>query len=131
MMSQIQLETRHVICQRHGEVFRSDWPAGYEGFCRIGMTKLLRVREFTRKCKGVQARVELQLRRRQMCCWLPKNQLIDLYAECGLGDDDNCCVCGNEKRGVPFSVTERRGAVVAYSHVCFRCIVETLPEARR
>lgn len=128
---EIALQTSlHLICQRHGEPFRDNWPLGVEKFADDGMKELLRVESFKRAYKGIQSRIEVKLRRRQMCCWLPRSVLLNLYETCGIGEVAGCCNCGGDRIGMPYLIPMNK-QIVACSHVCFDCIIHSMPKAER
>jgi hypothetical protein len=133
----IAMTMDRVICMVHWEPFRARWPTGYpifmvDAFSRVlgpesapelqeklwaDARAALRVEELPEDPKLA---IEAALDRTPLCCRLPDETLLDVYAKCGVGVPGRCAGCGRRSvLGAPFSTVHQK-----MPHVCFRCVVK-------
>jgi hypothetical protein len=116
---QIQLPVKRVMCQMHGEPFRSQWPLGYAVFMTKVTFKALESEKLQRVTRGRVEQIDRALEIRPACMWVPVDTIMEAYRESGIGTIARCNVCGERVLGTSFK-TQRAD----YSHICFGCIAE-------
>ena len=132
----IRLERERVLCIRHGEPFREQWPKGFP-------IMSLRLFEHTWGMKGdekLHEKLIAEARRlvpiaedakvgldgmhavmdaKPLCCRIEPALLEKLYVESGIGVIERCLNCRQRKLGTPFC-TSKHGRL---RHICFNCVV--------
>lgn len=142
---QLALAPVDVICTRHGEPFRAQWPAGYPGFVAIGLQALLSDPAFATRVKVIVADPEFSditdeiesirflLSQKPLCCSLGPEALLGVYKELAskmqLWEARHCTACGRHSPGCRFRqvqtpLVSRYGApvITRQVHLCFHCI---------
>lgn len=131
----VNLVSNRVICQRHGEPFRSQWPKGYLVFGLEGLYYLLnedkRLFDDAARLKvgdePVQRGIERALDEKPVCCRLPTDKVMSGYMKSGIGRRGRCEVCKDMSVGTSFKANSRRG-VIDFDHVCFHCVLHAFRE---
>ena len=127
-MNPITFKLRQVVCMRHGEPFREQWPKGYMLFLLEAFDKILgpdgdlarRDKVWAGKPDDSHAmdvtHIESAFTRKPMCCWLTRDELLELYIKSEIGKRKFCAVCRELRLGTPITTALRK-----YPHVCFEC----------
>ncbi len=84
---QIELTPQRIICGRHGEIFKANWPVGYAWFVTIGMEALVCDKTFAALVKqaiedtGVvkEEAVNFLLKIKPLCCHLTPADLLKYF----------------------------------------------------
>lgn len=128
---QIELPHTRVICGRHGEPFRAEWPKGYALFCVNGLKAVMESESFTKECGGDVDLVNGLLDQKPICCRLSPDELVSLYESCGIGHLGTCAACYQEKMTVPIRDLNFWGRVRRTVRLCLQCSVQhTKPYGR-
>lgn len=127
----IELPHTRVICGRHGEPFRDEWPKGYALFCVNGLKAVMEDESFQRESGGNVDLVNNLLDVRPICCRLTESKLIGLYRDCGIGHPMVCEGCGTEAQCTPIRDMNFWGRVRRVVRLCFQCTVQKLKSAGR
>lgn len=128
----IMLEHAQVWCPRHGEPFRTKWPQGALIFQVRGFTEVATQEfaiEIDRLGLTFEQGVEHLLSSVPICCRLPTDKLLALYAEAGIGEERTCDVCGERALGAPYRVRLDDG-VHELAHACFSCVCTRMVSTR-
>lgn len=144
-MERLTLQPERVICGRHGEPFKHRWPSGYWEFAVLALDCLNHQKAFAAmaveavEAKGsilttVPAAVAHYLGGRPICCWLTKEELLEVYGlankEANAWDRRRCVLCSRHGHGAPYRKTRPRpetapvhGSTIGmWAHVCLRCV---------
>lgn len=119
----IDMSFERAFCARHGEPFRSSWPAGYPVALLALFSKLTKDVDFQKECEGNLGNLTELLDKRPMCCRLPTKVVKWAYLEAADASPDfgivaKCDACGTEKLGTPY-----RTQISAAAHICFDCVL--------
>lgn len=125
-MAEVDIDTppASVLCQIHGEPFRTRWPKGYGVFAMHGLRTVLE-HGLQFECEHDAGRIEAALRRKPICCRLlelGEKYLIEAYVECGVGEIGLCGNCLTAALGTPYSWFDFGGRARRHKHACFECI---------
>lgn len=121
----IDLNFDRVVCARHGEPFRKQWPAGFSEFA----TSLLEdwVHDSTLDGTEEDARALMtQLDERPLCERVGKAALHFAYLSTEIGVLATCAICGTDKYGTLYTARKPDGALRRYPHICFECVASKL-----
>lgn len=127
----IQVEFKDAFCARHGEPFRSGWPAGI-GFAVPTLTtifsELERIEHYSQgsAAKFQAAVVEFG----PMCCAVEEKPLIAIYKRSSIGRLAICERCGEGRQGTPYRMRDGN-EVLLLKHLCFECVVSGEVESPR
>lgn len=119
----LNLTFDRVLCSRHGEPFRSKWPAGY-ALAMLEITRwLLASESFQEACEKDVAKIEELLDEQPACCRLPQKELMRVYSLAAEATKDfgrmaPCDACGMRKIGTPYSTRTAK-----HDHICFECVI--------
>lgn len=121
-----KFKMEHLLCGRHGEPFRENWPLGYSSFFTIGFDRLLEKEEIQKECKGQLEDLDKLLEVKPLCCRLPSSELFTLY------EDVNkmakvwyvklCSNCARFRFGGPYRVGIP-GGIHWFKHLCMSCVI--------
>jgi len=132
----ITLPFERILCPRHGEPFRAEWPRGYPLFAVKAIQRALedpalqtRVnapdRTQSPENSAIFSRnVEAALDEKPACCRMKLEQLLELYRETGLGVVAECSICGEPGEGTRYqaAILSEENRIDEW-HACFRCVV--------
>lgn len=127
-----ELSFNRMFCSLHGEPFREQWPRGAILFQLKGLQAVLE--KDGDDLKGLVAIVkapedpntrglELLLDRKPVCCRLPRDRLLALYTETGIGKKARCVSCHRKQLGTSLRSRQSDESVITIPHVCFSCLV--------
>lgn len=137
---EVALDQRHVVCPRHMEPFRAEWPLGWPTFAmsvsqaaldspalqgglsnpRFWTMSDLWWEDLPRRAGPAQVRQLLE--DRPACEWLEAETLMRAYLASGIGKVGLCRVCGIVRAGTRYGV--RTGQTVnVLAQACFVCVV--------
>lgn len=128
----------HLVCPRHGEPFRREYPSGgFVTFTMLLMKAAFENEELQREAgageDGWEGRVMAALAERPACERASTDVLKRLYRTCREPGKPwpfgVCEVCRLAKAGSPYGVSllpGRKGPTKEYSHLCFDCVVDRL-----
>lgn len=123
----ITLEPRRVICARHGEPFRINWPAGYIPFMLHALERVLQQEGFSAYAGNQVENIDALLDQRPLCCRMSPDDRLEAYARSGIGTRGFCRVCRQ-----PTNVCTIRIGENALPHaVCFLCLEQLQTRGRR
>lgn len=118
----LKLEVLDVLCPRHGEPFRADWPHGYAQ-ASTSLLKIfsgsMEVMSYTRG--DLHNLTEAVAEFGPLCCFAGDGKMVSIYKRTGIGTMALCQVCRAPRRGTPYRVQEKEG-VRTLKHVCFECV---------
>lgn len=124
----LDLPPQRVMCARHMEPFRDQWPKGWA----VAVVKLM---NFLLKSEGFRNAVgkvfipevaERVLDGKPACEWVSPENILEVYQESGIGMRSLCDVCHSVSLGTPFSLKNSWGRVKRFRHLCFHCVLHRL-----
>lgn len=140
------LEVTSLICAKHGEPFRNEWPKGvarivglfHEWWSRNLdaitpeiMAKHAENKTASNPTSDAAAAFSI-LVDRPFCCRLSEAELLHLYIECKIGTTARCQYCGNTRPGSPIMAVNHWGRrVKRWKHLCFLCSIKHLQNKPR
>jgi len=121
-----------MLCLRHGEPFKAEWPSGYPSFICVGFKKYTDSggmgklpEDKVERARAMEVHFDLS----PLCCRLGPDRLFDVYMEIqrdfnGPWKKKLCLKCGRLQYGGPYrsSRTEHGGGIVLTKHVCLSCV---------
>lgn len=137
---EVALDHRHVVCARHGEPFRRDFPKGWEAFAttiseaaldspalQTGLQdpRYWRATDLWWEQLGPRKHpdtVRRLLADRPACEWVPEITLLNAYRASGVGVMGLCQLCRLFGEGTPFGVREGQ-SYRTIAHVCWSCLL--------
>lgn len=117
----IIFEVPMVLCNRHGEPFRVNWPKGYPSFMLKAWDIVVAQKAFGEEVgeKLEPVVVSQVLKKRPLCCRLKPDELRRLYIDINLGKVAHCETCHKRRIGTMCRINSHGGL----GHVCFECVV--------
>lgn len=115
-----------VLCPKHGEPFRKDWPSGYPVFLVKGWE--LVVGELGEMPKDLPTNqqigwIELQLSEEPICCRLGPERYLSVATDSRKWHKAVCKHCKSFGPGSAFRLSDDQGRTVReLSHVCLSCV---------
>lgn len=140
-MPELQIEPTMIVCSRHGEPFRPQWPKGFAALTILVVELIGSDEELGKEAAEVDAEKPAPgymaaLRRRPACERVPLDRLRQLYMTAEIAVDGTCIVCGRRAPGTEYQRTETRRLagltrrrVVVDRHVCFECVLTRMAPA--
>jgi hypothetical protein len=121
----LTLAFEQMLCARHGEPFRAQWPKGYSQIIIAAMETIQHDDSLAAECEGDLARLPAILAKRPICCRLPVEKMLEIYEHAQIGSVCACDICRESKLGTPIRLSERnfwgRVKIKTFRHVCFEC----------
>lgn len=125
----IELELDQVVCYRHGEPFRENWPRGFPSFSVKLLEIALKDDAMIQELGGDLGKVREACKRLPLCERVPPSVLLHLYHEVEIGKRARCVHCREIREGTPYNVTNREtGQIEQQGHLCFYCVVTAVEE---
>lgn len=118
---EVELTFDRIVCNKHGEPFRSGWPSGFPTFSIAIFDDLSTDPEFVELVGGSTKLIHAALDRSPICERVGKYQLMGAYAKSDVGVEGTCANCDRVAEGTPYHTT-----VQYFDHLCFECIVYNL-----
>ncbi len=140
-LPEFQIEPHMIVCDRHGEPFRKEWPKGFAALTILILELIQGDEELGHEAKAINADnpapgYMAALARRPACERVPVARLRELYMQAEIAVDDICVVCGRRAPGTEYQRTEvrrlvglTRRRVVTDRHVCFDCVLTRMAQA--
>jgi hypothetical protein len=125
LLGMVIFEPEMLLCPKHREPFRSQWPKGY-GIMALKLVQAVLARtDFQQACNGELSieTVGAALRKKPACEWVDKQTLLELYRESGIGVTGHCVGCGQLVRGTPYRTKNYWGRIKTIPHICFHCLL--------
>lgn len=147
MPESLDLSPTRVMCARHGEPFRPEWPIGYPQFVAMSAQALMGDKGFVShvtRALGTTpgdnpetiAACHVLLDEAPVCCRLPRDILFEVYRQVqksvSVWKVTTCSLCGKSRAGAEYRRTvpgiraDRKNGgplTVPWPHVCLRCVV--------
>jgi hypothetical protein len=132
---QIEMTHSQVLCMRHGEVFKTDWPTGFAKFAMNGLQVVMSYRETVEETQGDVHAINNALLRRPICCRLHSDDFLALLQ--GFADEiqpkfgyrASCEGCKGYIVGTKITHYTKHGKKVkAYDRLCFKCFINLYAE---
>jgi hypothetical protein len=123
---QVELTFDRIVCARHGEPFRADWPTGFPTFSLALFEELTKDQQFADVVGKHTNLIHEALDHQPMCERLPKLTLYGAYLKSGLGTEDLCEGCGKRGLGTEYRTKTGPSTTHTYRHLCFNCVVYQL-----
>lgn len=143
----------HILCAKHGEPFRKEWPKGIAQILILGMDFIAgkmeteppaALEQYLSELKQHEGRgidtpkaIPLILAARQVCCRVTEDRLLEMYKAADIGKWAICEACGTGAFGFFYRVNmhppwKRKPHIKEFDHLCFKCIQRagSLPQGR-
>ena len=121
---QVNLTFERMLCARHGEPFRAQWPKGYPIFMVHAFQAVASKPEVAAAVEGDITGLERLLDEKPACERLTRDELLALYGDAGIGKVAECVNCKRAALGTPYSTSGPAGRVTAAQHICFECVLD-------
>lgn len=124
----IVMSFHRVLCPRHGEIFRENWPSGYPIFMveAFGSLKLREEVPLELSIEDHNKWIEKHLDEKPMCCRYTRDELLKLFLNARKWKRRLCINCKELRDGAAFHVTLPDGEQKRYRHVCLWCVIYKL-----
>jgi hypothetical protein len=119
---EVDLTSPRIVCPRHGEAFRAQWPIGFMPFSVAVFEALVSDEVFANDVGESTAAIEGALDQRPICERINKTALLRAYVDSGIGAEGHCDNCQTDALGTPYSFSNPSGKVEV-GHLCFQCLV--------
>lgn len=119
---QILLTLERLLCARHGEPFRAQWPKGFPIFTVKAFQVVASKPEIAAAVEGDVRGIERLLDEKPACCRLTSDEMLALYGDAGIGVVATCQNCRRFALGTPYS-RSMPGGVEKDDHICFECVL--------
>ena len=117
----VDLTFDRVVCPRHGEPFRDEWPNGFPTFSMLLFEDLSKNETFLEVVGHDTKLISAAFDRQPLCERVSKPTLMGAYLASGIGKEAKCSNCGEINYGTPYRTTGQH-----FKHLCFECIVYRL-----
>lgn len=118
---QVDLTYDRVVCNRHGEPFRDEWPKGFPTFGILLFQEISDEDTFLDVVGKDTKLISAAFDRLPICERVSKPVLMGAYLSAGIGKRAKCDNCGAIEDGTSYRTTIDR-----FEHLCFQCIVYRL-----
>lgn len=125
----INVTHERLLCPRHGEPLRTQWPKGLAISMVMLMDFCFKRSDVLAECREVSGcgpdgkpepkAIEQVLDRIPACCRVHTKQLRVVYGKMGIGTRKRCQGCKRKRLGTPYKA---QGGV--FDHLCFDCVVD-------
>jgi hypothetical protein len=128
MQNALSLTFERLLCAKHGEPFRPEWPRGYAHYAAryLGHIPIEQVKtEITAAGlygKPIPDQMGFLLDRKPLCCRLGNDKMLEIYDVLELGRLAFCPVCHQNRRGGEVKIHNFWGRPKKYPHICFGCL---------
>ncbi len=113
-------EPHRVICAKHGQPFRADWPAGYVPFMLLALQRVLDQEGFAAYAGGEVENINSLLDEKPLCCRMSQDHRLEAYATSGIFKPGFCRICRSPARVVTIPFGHDDG--VLPHAVCALCL---------
>lgn len=122
---QVDLTVERIVCSRHGEPFRTDWPDGFTPFSIALFEDLVETDTFADSVGNTTSGFEHALDATPICERISKPKLLRAYVDSGVGVEGTCGNCERDTLGTPYTFRTSQGRT-HMGHLCFECLVYQL-----
>jgi hypothetical protein len=138
---EFQIDLEMIVCSRHGEPFRPQWPKGFAALTILVLELIQTDEALGAERKAIDADNPAPgymsaLRNRPACERVDRDRLMAIYMAAEIAVDGVCIVCGRRAPGTEYQRTETRRLatltrrrVVVDRHVCFDCVLTRMAPA--
>lgn len=126
----ICLTTERVLCPKHCELFRYQWPKGFAVYAILVVQEALKQEEISKVCDRDIHKLMLLLDSKPLCEWFSPTKLMEILLEVQkrthVWYSDLCVRCAERKIGTAYRTANHWGRVTSNSHVCLDCVLTTV-----
>jgi hypothetical protein len=115
----------HILCARHGEPYRANWPMGIGAMLAMGLEFIKEDIELAQEWEALGG-VEYMgaaLTKRPICERVSPEHLMMMYLDSKIGVFGLCDHCRDIKCGTPYRLMNYWGRLVKKRHLCFDCVL--------
>lgn len=126
MSESLSFPVNALLCNRHGEPFRLEWPKGYLSVVGCMLSWLKSSPGFAQECEGKTDNLVKLLQEKPFCCRISKGELIQIYLDSGIGKLASCDQCKKTSQGTEYRFFNMFGKARLLKHFCFECLVKSM-----